>query len=312
MDFGDSSALPCARRWWAGRAPQSPSAALLRLARCCILTLTLCCLAARAALNDPFPMGYSMANFGAIMWQNGMSGRQPWTPAAFLRDSASWGLSAAGVDYFDDMDNLEGRDLRQAAAGGWFAVRKVAVKAAYIHFNALDIYREQEGFLSAATSVVAHVSLGAQLSAIRVGLVQNRDEREHVALGGATVWVPFSFASASFSCRNILLKDAHRPGFAPPLTLEAGLYTAPHRFGAQGVVVSVEPGDNIEIRFRAAEEYRIHDILGIGVALSTNPIMVSFGVSVCLRSYGVYTSLVHHPVLGWSKGIGAEYFWKRN
>ncbi|MBD3394592.1 MAG: hypothetical protein GF418_03110 [Chitinivibrionales bacterium] len=248
-----------------------------------------------------------MTSFGTIIWDNGMSGRQPWIPAAFLKDSAGFGLAAAGVDYYDDMDNLEEHDIRQAVGGTWVSVRQFMLKAAYTHFNALDIYREQKGFLSIGTTIIPFISVSAELSGCRVGLVDDSREREHIALAGATAWVPWSFASLSLSCKNVILRNARRPGFAPPLALAAGVHTAPHRFGAQGVRIEIEPGTHTRIRFHAGEEYWIHGILGLGIGLATNPLMVGFGVTVSFARYGLHASLVHHPVLGWSKGMGAEF-----
>jgi hypothetical protein len=269
----------------------------------CLLALSV-----RAAVDNPFPMGYSMGNFGTIMWPAGVSGRQPWTSAALLRVSPGFGLSAAGTYYFDRMDNFEDSSIRRASAGAWMSVRRTNVKVAYMQFNAIDVYREQTGFVSAATRAVPFVSLGAEITACRSGLVHDRNERENTVSAGATLLIPWSFASAAMSCSDIVLKDAHRRGFTSSPVLRAGIHTAPHRFGAQGVVVEVEPGEHTEIRFNAGGEYWIQEVLGIAAALSTNPLMVSFGVTVSLRRGAIYASLVHHPVLGWSKGTGADFF----
>jgi len=275
------------------------------------IAIALCITGTNGALNDPFPLGYSMQNFSTIMWENGISGRQPWIAAAFCRDTVIFGVSATAIDYYDPMDNLEGSSIRQAAFGAWYIYKKLVVKAAYQHFNALDIYREQKGFLSLGTWAVPYVSISAELAGYRAGLIHDDNERENIALGGITVWVPWSFASASVACSNILLKDARRPGFAPPFLLHAGIYTAPHRFGAQGVKVEIEPGTYTQIRFFAGEEYWIKNIFGLSIALSTNPLMVSFGATINIKSYSAYASFVHHPVLGWSKGAGAEYSYKK-
>jgi hypothetical protein len=275
-----------------------------------IAVLLLSAQAVFAALHDPFPIGYSMENFGTILWENSISGRQPWFAAAFLRDTAHFGISAAGVYYYDPMDNMTDNSIRQAAIGAWFVYKKIGIKAAYQHFSALDIYREQKGFLSVGTSAIPYVSISAELEGFRAGLANDNDERENIACGGITLWAPWSFASASLSCSHILLKDAHRPGFAPPLAIVAGIHTAPHRFGAQGVKVEIEPGKHTRIRFYAGEEYWLYDMLGLSLALSTNPLMVSFGVTLDIKSYAAFASFVHHPVLGWSKGAGMEYVHK--
>jgi len=229
-------------------------------------------------------------------------------PAAFLAAAEGFGMSVAGVDYYDDMDNFGKNTIRQASIGAWGAIRKLTIKAAYTHFNALDMYREQKGFLSVGTCAIPHIAASAEIAGCRAGLVSDRSEYETVALAGATIWIPWSFASFSLSCSNLLVKDAHRPGFSPPTTLTAGIHTAPHRFGAQGVSIGLEPGEHMQIRFRAGEEYWIQKTAGLGVALSTNPLMVGFEVTICMkRRCTLFTSLVHNPALGWSKGIGTDF-----
>jgi hypothetical protein len=263
-----------------------------------------------SALNDPFPMGYSMGNFGTMMRPDGISGRQPWTPAAQLRGVEGFGLSAAGVDYYDDMDNFTNNNIRQASIGGWVAIRTITVKTAYTHFNALEIYREQQGFLSVGSSVIPFISTSAEISGYSAGLIRDRNERQTVALFGATVMAPWNFASASIGIANILMKDAHRPGFAPPAAISIGIHSAPHRFGAQGITITVEPEDQIRIRFRAGEEYWIGKTVGLGAAVSTNPLMIGFSVTAAVKHFAAFCSLVHHPILGWSKGIGTDYHFK--
>jgi hypothetical protein len=124
--------------------------------------------------------------------------------------------------------------------------------------------------------------------------------------------IPRKYVSASLSCVNIPLKDAGRPGFVPPFTLLVGVHTMPQRFGAQGITVAIEPVDDFRIRFRAAEEYWIDGKVGLGAAISTNPLMAGFSVTVAVKQFTGFVALVHHPVLGWSKGAGTDWAFKKN
>ena len=98
---------------------------------------------ARAALNDPFPTGYSQLNFGTILQSGCISGRQPWIPACFTYDTTiRFSLSSAYVNYYDAMDNLSSSDFRQAAVGFLLPFKGIHFKGAGIFFNALGIYGE--------------------------------------------------------------------------------------------------------------------------------------------------------------------------
>jgi hypothetical protein len=272
--------------------------------------LTVCigvyAVSAPAALHDPFPIGASMSTLGTILWSNGITGRQPWIPAAFCADSSRWGLASTFTDYYDMMDNLPGAHFRQSAVGGWFALKKMTLKMAYIHFNALNIYYEQKGFCSIGAAVIPHVNLSVELEGFQSGL-RRREERERLVSAGAAVWVPWSFASVSLSCRNILIKNASQEGFAAPFTIAAGIHTAPHRFGAQGVLFEIVPQAQTMIRFHLGMEYWLHHTCAIHASFASQPQMLGFGMLFRLPTSGLYAGLVHHPVLGWSKGVGMEY-----
>jgi hypothetical protein len=260
-----------------------------------------------AALNDPFPMGYAMSTFGTIVWSNGLSGRQPWTPAAFAADSSRWSLASAFIDYYAEMDNLPGEHFRQSAIGGRLAIGGIRIKASYLNFNALNVYFERKGFLSIGTAGIPHVNLSLELEGAQAGLRTSLAERESMAEAGVSLWIPWSFASVSLRCNHIPVKKASAEGLSQPPTVLVGLHTAPHRFGSQGALFEIVPGAHTRIRFQLGMEYWIHAMCGINAGLCTEPLMFGIGVIFKLPASGYYAGLVHHPVLGWSKGIGMEY-----
>ncbi|MBD3317171.1 MAG: hypothetical protein GF344_15400 [Chitinivibrionales bacterium] len=265
-----------------------------------------------SVLNDPFPMGYAMENFGTIATGGGVKGRQPWVPACLPVDSGLYGFAACGVDYFDDMDNYQKREIRQGAAGGWFSLfHHVTAKASYTHFSALNIYFEQKGYLSVGTSVIPFAKASVELSGYRAGLLGIRDEREALVTVGASVWIPWSLASLFISCEDVVIEDAARPGFVPPTKLTLGMHTAAHRFGAQGVCLSIEPGEPTFFGFYIGQEIRLHRTIALSAGLSADPLMFSAGLTFVVPSFSAQTALVHHPVLGWSRGLGLEYVGRR-
>jgi len=252
-----------------------------------------------------------MGNVEALLWEDGMSGRQPWAPVAFLRDSARFGFAASAVDIYDDMDDGGDSDIRHAIAGGWFQTRAVSVKASYEYFNALDIYFEQLGYLSLGTSRIPWLSMSLEVRGMQAGLYGCRGERETVAQMGASLWVPFKAVALTLVLDHVTLEDAASAGFAPEPSLRMGLHTRRHRLGALGATAEVVFADgDPQVRFAVGQEVRIRSLFGICAGVATEPFMVAFGVSFDWRNYGANVSLAHHPVLGWSKGFMMEYVGK--
>jgi len=261
-----------------------------------------------AQIRAPFPAGYSMGNFGTLLWEDGMSGRQPWTPVSFLRDSLRFGFGASIVDVYDDMDEGGGSDIRHATAGGWVQTRIVSIKACYQYFNALDIYFEQLGAVSIGTSRLPWLSPSIEVRGMQAGLYGCEDERETVAQIGASLWIPLKAVAFSLVLDHVTLEDAAFEGFAPEPSLRIGVHTRRHRLGALGATAEIVFADNNpRVRFAVGQELRIRSLFGICAGVVTEPFMVAFGVSFAWKGYGTSVSLVHHPVLGWSKGFAVEY-----
>jgi hypothetical protein len=278
------------------------------------LTLLLLCLGVplHAAHNDPFPDGFSMLTFGAIIQGDRISGRQPWIPACFARDSAVFCLASSYINYYDAMDNLRGADFRKATLGLRLNLGRVGVKAAAAFFNALGIYEEHRGFLSVAMRACPFLQISAELDGRRAGLIGDRDESETTVYCGLSCWIPWSFASFSLSCGNILIENSSQPGFTQPLSLRFGLHTMPHRLGAFGVLITAIPEERFAMNLSTGYEIRIHKLIACDAGVSFKPLMVSLGLVLSLPRAGVYTGFVHHPVLGWSQGVGMEYVrWRR-
>lgn len=273
----------------------------------CASISVLAVLPVRGAMNDPFPTGYSMLNFGTILQGNTMSGRQPWTPACFVRDSVRLSLSSAYVNYYDAMDNLEDSDLRQAAIGFCLNFKSFCIKGSGTFFNAFGMYNEQKGFLSLGMSKFTHVQMSVEIEGVKAALRQSSEKSETILSAGFSLWVPWSFASFSFSCNHITLKDAHGFGFRQPLSLSAGLHTMPHRLGSQGVLLIFEPENKTSFRLCIGEEFAIYKKLLLCAGVSSKPLMVSIGIAFNMPAGSAYSAFVLHPILGWSKGVGMEY-----
>ena len=151
--------------------------------------------AAWEATREPFPVGCSMANAGTILQQQGISGREAFTPASCYADSFRYAISLAGIDYFDPMDNMESSHMVLAAMGGLYNLRKFTLKGYASHFDALGVYFEQEGQLSAGTTIIPFVNPSVEVCGYRAGLYQGTDPAQTRADCGISAMVPFRFAA---------------------------------------------------------------------------------------------------------------------
>lgn len=276
-----------------------------------VATMVLCAYTAlRGSAESPFPVGRSMGNLGTILWENASSSRQPWIPASCLDDSLRMGFGIAAVYYYDLMDNLRDRSLRTLAAGGWWQATDglVSVKGAFSRFDALGLYSEDKGFLSVGTRIVPLVRMSAELEGVRSAVALEDTRPASVLTTGASLWIPSRFLGSSVRVRGIPLVGESATGHLPPLTCTLGLHTGHHQYGAQGLVVHiVEPGEHFRLRFVLGEAYRVHERFRLDFAVGTNPLLVAFAVNVEITSLAANGSLVHHDLLGWSKGFSLQW-----
>ena len=280
--------------------------ASFRLAGKAMGALLLMALSLPAASHEPFSLGCSMGNNGTIMQPSGMSGRQPWIPACFFADSLRFGIAVCGIDYYDQMDNLESSRIRQAVIGGWYAQNRCIAKAAYAYFNALDLYNEQQGFCSIGLSVMS-ITASVDITGCRAGLLYGNDPPRTFLHAGASMLVQGKTAALSLSCSHCALKNAPVQGFEPPLTVSAGAYATVNRYGSQGVVFEMSREAGWAFRISMGEEYCFSRYFSLCTALSTNPFTLHFGCAVSPGRSGIALSFVNNPVLGWSKGLTLDY-----
>ncbi|HUI91196.1 MAG TPA: hypothetical protein VLX68_03010 [Chitinivibrionales bacterium] len=259
------------------------------------------------ASREPVPLGYSMATFGAIIQQKGISGREPFTPACFYADTFRYGVTVAGIDYFDPMDNLESSHMVQVGLGGFCSVKGFTAKLSFAHFDALRIYFEQQGTLSLGTTKIPFVNPSVEISGYRAGLYTGDEPAQTRLDAGASALIPFRIAAISLSCLHIPLKNAATEGYTAPFTVRAGVHTTANALGSQGILCEAEDDGQWRFRLSLAEEYWVFNRAALAAAFTTNPVMISFGVTVAWRGTAVNAAFADHPVLGWSKGLTIDW-----
>lgn len=259
-----------------------------------------------AALQDPFPGGYSMGNLGTIVCKDGPGGLQPWMPAAFGEKKTNWGLSAGAVSFYDKMGNFKDRSIYRVTGGGWFGYSFMNLKMSISQLDVLGVYYEQSVFGSAGISVFSLFDMSIEAAVYRTGLRNTKKVRTTGELG-ISLWLPINLVSLAVSAEHCVIKKSGSYGADPPFTIRTGIHTELNRFGAQGVVIEIIPEYQKPIRLIIGEEYRILRWLGIHAAVGNNPVMIGIGLVIDWKKSGGSAALVNHPVLGWSRGFSVFY-----
>ena len=256
-----------------------------------------------AAINDPFPVGYSMGNNGTVLQTTGLSGRQPWTPACFYADTLHFGLSGGGIDYYDPMDNSGPSRIAQAFGGTWYHRQKCTVKAYYAYLDGMGIYNEQQGVISMAFRALPAVSSSIEIEAYRAGLNDGSGDHSSFVQAGSSLFVSARLAAFSLVVRGIPLKSPLDEGISPPPLVRAGVHTEANGLGAQGVLVEASKTGDYVFRVSVGEEFYITRNFSATAAIAANPFMLFFGITATWSKSSASISFVNHPVLGWSKGL---------
>jgi hypothetical protein len=263
---------------------------------------------ASGVLNEPFPQGCSMGNLGTIIYDDGPGSREPLQNAATLKcDTLSAGIAASVTTYYDDMDNYGDRHLASVSGGGWLTAGRFGCKAAVTNFDVLGVYGEQSGYFSCAINVFRGVRLGADLTGTRFILTSGAEAPLSLAQAGFSVRIPVKIIAFVASIDHLTVKPTHTDGAAPPLRISCSIHTMEHTYGAQGIRIDITPEFEHPVRLAIGEEFRFSRNFAIHGALANNPFFVGFGIAVLWNNACASAALVNHPVLGWSRGFGAQY-----
>jgi hypothetical protein len=259
---------------------------------------------AEGQIRLPFCIGDGMGNLGAI--HGGAAGNDPWVPACESGDSAHYGVYAAGVDFFDRMDNLPGQTILAGAVGGFYAWRFISAKAAFRQFNALNVLYEQAGHASIGLRW-GPVRPSIELDGFRAGLAADSRETETAVELGCSVWVPFRHVALSAIGRNFSIEKADAQGFMLPPEFSLGIHSRFPGMGAQGVIGTTIFDNDVRFRLTIGEEFWILKQCGITLGVESNPFIFGCGILVALGGGRGAFSMVNHPDLGWSRGISLEW-----
>jgi hypothetical protein len=264
--------------------------------------------------RDPFPLGYPMMSQGALVETEGVSGRQPWTPAACYRDTLRWGASMAAVSYHG------GGSAARYAVGGFMMVGPVVGKLSLTQLDVMGLYYEQAAALSAG-SQWRFLSFSLDGQAYRAGLAgrvpdappsspayqsQSPRSRTSAALG-TTILLQTRRISADVVAEGVTVLTSGDPAADPVPSITARVCTVRNRYGSQGAAVRITPEHDSPLRLILAQEYRIGETFALSASIASNPTMIGFGLTVDKSPVTGAAAVVNHPFLGWSKGVMVDY-----
>ena len=250
----------------------------------------------------------AMGTQGAVINGNGATGREPWTSASVCGDSSGYGFSISGVSYYGSLNGISGPDgTTQAFGGGWYAGKHFIGKVSIADLNALNVYYEQTGFISLGTDGVPFMRLSIEATGYNTGVRIPGTVAHTIAEAGVSAWVPWSWAAFSFRLEHFVIEHGDVEGAEAPVALRFGIHTLHNRFGGQGAMVTITPGEPSPVCFTVGEEYRFAPGVAFNAAFSNNPVFISFGVAFQFGRSDFSVALVNHERLGWSQGFAAGY-----
>jgi hypothetical protein len=279
------------------------------------------CLAATSGattLREPFPQGCTMSTLGTILIDGSPAGREPFISAVFSDTSLTAGISAAVTGYYDAMNNYGDRSITTVTGGGWLFLHRFRGKAAMSLFNTLDIYKEYSACLSLAAALPFSLTFGMDVSATQLKLdYHNIDSQishfydeelpiNHVEMAYALRWQLRRLTMAA-SVNHVPVAFDTNGAINPPLQLSVIVHTVRHAFGAQGVRVIVTPEYPEPVRIAVGQQLNITPRIALQGAIISNPLFIGLGITVMIGNGAAAFSMVNHPVLGWSRGFGAQY-----
>ena len=256
-----------------------------------------------AGVRDPFPIGAAMMSQGALVESQGMSGREPWSAAAVYRDTLPWGAAFSAISYHG-ADGAGG--VSQYAAGGFAALRNVICKVSIAQLDAMGVYYERTAYLSAG-SIYKFLSLSIDAKTHRIGLKASGSDIRTMTSLGSTLHAESRRISASVMAEGLTVSSSGSSDVDPPISFSGRVCTVRNRYGSQGVMVKVTPEHDKPLRFIVAQEYRLSQNFAVSASLGSNPSIIGFGLLIDIQPASGAAAVVNHPLLGWSKGVYADY-----
>jgi hypothetical protein len=266
-----------------------------------ILILVSIALLLSNTLDGPFMTGFPMGTLGAVTDKHRM---------LLCRDTLKnnsqalqWGLSATYTSFYDAMDNLRDKNVYQVGIDATVKRKHMLMHLSANQFNALSVYYEQYCSGGLDYEFLNLISIGVAVTGYRTGITCYNDNHVSAVLNGRLSARINNVVIGAQVC-NVPLKSTRTSGVMPMLVYGFGIQTLENIFGSQAFRLEIRPDLEKQVRWVLGDELAIGKIVTIQFAIANNPVQLSFGLQMEIKSLQSFVALVNNEKLGWSKGVG--------
>lgn len=257
------------------------------------------------SLDGPFKTGFSMGTLGAVTDNFGL---------LLCRDTLNnnnriqqWDVSVSYTAFHDAMDNLRDESIYQVDIDATVKSKHMAVYLSASQLNAFTVYYEQKCSGGLDYQFMNLISIGAGVTGHRTGITCYNDN--HVsALVNGSLTARVNNVVIRAQVYNIPLKSTKTSGVMPMLLYSCGIQTLENIFGSQAFRLEIRPDLEMKVRWILGDELTMGKRLTVQFAIANNPLQVSFGLQMKIKSLISSIAVVNNERLGWSKGVGFGWF----
>ncbi len=257
------------------------------------------------SLDGPFKTGFSMGTLGTITAKNSM---------LLCRDTlkrnslgCKWSLSATYTSFYDAMDNLRDKNVYQVGIDAIVTRKHLLMYLSANQFNALLMYYEQYCTGGLDYELLNLISIGVAVTGLRTGITCYNDNHVSAMFNG-NLKARINNVVIGGQILNVPLKSTKTSGVIPMLMYGFGIQTLENVFGTQAFRLEIRPDLEKKVRWLLGDELTIGKRITIQCAIANNPVQVSVGLQVELKSLLSSIALVNNEKLGWSKGVSFGWF----
>jgi len=265
-----------------------------------VLTLVSIVLVLSNSLDGPFTTGFQMGTLGTVTDKYRM---------LLCRDTLKnnsralqWCVSATYTSFYDAMDNLRDKSVYQVGIDAMVKRKQLVLFLSASQLNALSIYYEQDCRAGLDYALLNLISMGVAVTGYRAGITAYNDN--HVcAVFDANLKARINNIVIGTQICNVPIKSTKTSGVMPIVTYSFGIQTLENVFGSQAFKLEIRPDLDKQVRWILGDALTIGKQITVQFAIANNPVQLSFGLLVNLKTLRSSIALVNNEKLGWSKGV---------
>ena len=255
----------------------------------------------------PFPVGFGMQNFDAILTSYTPSYLQPWNTARPLSDSCTFSIGFMYINYYDKMDNAPESGFHTIGAGMCYINKICQITFSSQFFSALSMYNEYEFFLSVSRRFYNKIIFSIDGTSVCMHMPQLQYKPKYYFHTAFSSCITAKEFTATVGIYQIPLYTSSSQVYNISYVLACGLHSARNSTGSQGVLLHYELFPVSFARVSLGYEFILHPMVSAHFGLTTNPFMLSCGFTFSHVQTFSTAAAVFHPILGLSKGLSILY-----